>query len=90
MATVSSAILERALELFRSAAESGIVAAKVEAGDALINRRPIWNPRAGVSVVAGGGRSRIDPRANAACGDLQPRRDACNTERKDEGNQVRA
>lgn len=43
--------LERALELFRSAAEGGIVAAKVEAGDALINRRPLWNPRAGVGLL---------------------------------------
>jgi len=41
----------RALELFRSAAESGIVAAKVEAGDALIKRRPVWNPRAGVALL---------------------------------------
>ena len=40
-----------ALEWFRSAAESGIVAAKVEAGDALINRRPRWNPRAGVQLL---------------------------------------
>lgn len=42
---------EHALELFRSAAEGGIVAAKVEAGDALINRRPRWNPRAGVALL---------------------------------------
>ena len=45
--------LGQALELFRSAAEGGIVAAKVEAGDALINRRPNWvfNPRAGVALL---------------------------------------
>src|SRR5262249_39108568 len=33
---------ERALELFRSAGEGGIIAAKVEAGEALIGRRPLW------------------------------------------------
>jgi len=42
---------QHALEWFRSAAEAGIVAAKVEAGDALINRRPRWNPRAGVQLL---------------------------------------
>ena len=45
--------LERALELFRSAAEGEIVAAKVEAGEALIRRRPSWvfNARAGVALL---------------------------------------
>jgi TPR repeat protein len=41
----------RALELFRSAAEGGILAAKIEAGNALINRRPFWKPRAGVALL---------------------------------------
>ena len=58
--------LERALELFRSAAEGGIVAAKVEAGDALINRRPLWNPRAR-RRAAPGGRRGGDRRARRCC-----------------------
>jgi TPR repeat protein len=40
-----------AFELFRRAGEKGYVPAKVEAGDALINRRPFWNPRRGVELL---------------------------------------
>ena len=41
----------QAIELFRRAAEKGYVPAMVEAGDALINRRPIWNPRRGIELL---------------------------------------
>jgi hypothetical protein len=41
----------QAIELFRRSAEKGYVPAMVEAGDALINRRPIWNPRRGVELL---------------------------------------
>lgn len=41
----------RAYELFASAAETGFVSAMVEAGDALINRRGVWNPRRGVELL---------------------------------------
>jgi TPR repeat protein len=40
-----------AFELFRRAGEKGYIPAKVEAGDALINRRPLWNPRRGVELL---------------------------------------
>ena len=59
--------LGRAFELFRSAAEGGIVSAKVEAGDAL-DQAPggLGFHRGAVSAVDRGGRSRFDVRTDSA------------------------